>query len=217
VNDMGRRQLILGTAAAGLGVSLGVASSAKALATAPGIDAPAQPFDVFTFDWRKVHFEEMRGKVVLLHFWAGWSPSCLAEMSRIDAYYRAHPGAPLLIFPVRVQDNVENRDFEDYAKQFAFPLVWHFDGRGYGPIKDAVPTSYVIDADGVLRYARAGAFTTQGLEQVVTPLLTHSGPVTIAPTYAAAVRDDEGIETMPPPVVTNSQVKIGPNETGKGF
>jgi hypothetical protein len=117
---------------------------------------------------------------------------------------------------VRVQDNVEPREFEGYAQEFAMPFVWHFDGRGYGPIGGAVPTTYVIDTAGVLRYARAGAFTDQGLEQVVTPLLTHSGPVTPAPTYKANIRDDEGIQVLPP-VVTNSNEKIGPNETGKGF
>ena len=137
----------------------------------PTVGQAAPPFDVFTFDWKKIHFGELRGQVVVLNFWASWCAPCRIELPTLDAYARRHGGAPLRIFAVRSDDNQPNQAFIDLSKRLAFPLVWHLDGGGYGPIQGKVPTNYVIDAGGVLRYAEPGAFTDGLLETVVTPLL----------------------------------------------
>jgi cytochrome c biogenesis protein CcmG, thiol:disulfide interchange protein DsbE len=165
-----RREFIL---AAGAACVAGGARGAQ-------LNGPAAPFDVFTADWRKIRYADMAGKVIVLHYWASWNPASMAELPRLDAYARRHAGAPLLILSARADDNAVNQTFGDPARGLALTSVLHFDGRGYGPIANTVPTSYVIDAAGVLRYARAGAFTTEGLEQVVTPLLSNSQPVMAA-------------------------------------
>jgi cytochrome c biogenesis protein CcmG/thiol:disulfide interchange protein DsbE len=172
--QIGRRALIVG---AGLASIAAVPPMAVV-----GQSAPA--FDVFTFDWKKVHFKELQGRVVLLNFWASWCAPCRVELPEIDAYARRHAGAPLSIFAVRSDDEAPNSFFIDLAKRLAFPLVWHLDGNGYGAINGAVPTNYVIDRQGVVRYAKPGAFSVEGLEQVVTPLLTAAaGTVTTAADY----------------------------------
>ena len=139
---------------------------------APAVGDASPPFDVFTFDWKKIHYTELRGQVVLLNFWASWCGPCLLELPRLDAYFRRHSGAPLRFFAVRSDDAKPNQAFLTLSKVLAFPLVWHLDGgRGYGPIGGAVPSNFVIDSEGVVRYAAAGAFTDEALEQVITPLL----------------------------------------------
>ena len=45
-----------------------------------------------------------------------------------------------------------------------------FSGSAY-PELDAVPTSYVIDRKGIVRYAKAGAFNEQEFDQLILPLL----------------------------------------------
>lgn len=46
----------------------------------------------------------------------------------------------------------------------------------YQPIGNAVPTNYVIDRTGIVRYAQAGAFDLDTLNRVVIPLLNESAP-----------------------------------------
>jgi cytochrome c biogenesis protein CcmG, thiol:disulfide interchange protein DsbE len=52
----------------------------------------------------------------------------------------------------------------------AIPMAREFKG-GYGP-PTAVPTNFVIDRDGILRYAKAGAFALDDLNEILIPLLT---------------------------------------------
>jgi len=55
-------------------------------------------------------------------------------------------------------------------------MVRKIKGGGYGLVKGAVPTNYVIDKAGVVRVADAGAFNARTLETVVTPLLNEAAP-----------------------------------------
>jgi peroxiredoxin len=149
----------------------------------PKIGQPSPPFDVFTFDWKKIHYQELGGQVVLLNFWASWCTPCLNELPRLDAYFRKHTGAPLRIFAVRSDDAKPNQAFIKLSKVLAFPLVWHLDGgAGFGPIGGAVPSNFVIDSAGILRYAAAGAFEEGSLEQVITPLLDAAARARVAST-----------------------------------
>ena len=171
--DIGRRGLIL---AAGAACVAGKTAG-------PVVGAPSPPFDVFTFDWKKIHFQELRGQVVLLNFWASWCAPCREELPRLDLYFRRHANAPLRFFAVRSDDGAPNEAFIKLSKILAFPLVWHLDGgSGYGPIGGAVPSNFVIDSTGIVRYAAAGAFTAEGLEQVITPLLAAATPPPGTPT-----------------------------------
>jgi cytochrome c biogenesis protein CcmG, thiol:disulfide interchange protein DsbE len=161
MQDIGRRALIVGAAIAC------VAGKAPIK-----VGDPAPPFDAFTFDWKKVHFKDLKGQVVLLNFWASWCAPCRVELPTLDAYYRKHANDGLRIFAVRADDNAPNGSFNAMSKMLSFPLVWHLDaGAGYAPIGGELPSNYVIDAQGVIRYAQAGAFDEASLEQVVTPLL----------------------------------------------
>ena len=163
---IGRRALVVGAASACV---------AGGKTATPKVGDPSPPFDVFTFEFKKIHFAELRGKVVLLNFWASWCGPCKLELPRLDAYYRRHAGAPFRIFAVRAEDAAPNPAFNQLSKVLSFPLVWKLDGGpGYAPIDGALPTNFVIDAAGVLRYAEKGAFTNEGLEQVITPLLNEA-------------------------------------------
>jgi cytochrome c biogenesis protein CcmG/thiol:disulfide interchange protein DsbE len=166
--DLGRRAVLGGAAA--VCVAGKPAPSAK-------VDEPAPPFSVFTYEFKKVQFQEMRGQVIMLNYWATWCAPCREELPMLDAYYRQHAGQGLRIYAVKSEaDNRTNQELLPLSKSLAFPLVWHLNGKGYGEIGGALPTNYVIDRAGVLRYARAGAFTLSALEQVVTPILKEPTP-----------------------------------------
>jgi cytochrome c biogenesis protein CcmG, thiol:disulfide interchange protein DsbE len=149
-------------------------------AWAADIGKPASEFTIATFDNQKVLSAELRGKVVVLNYWATWCTPCKAEMIAFDRYMRNHPGTDLKIYAIATENSVPPRYLEPLSKALSFPLARKLSGRGYGVMK-AVPTSYVIDRAGVVRYAEAGAFDDRSFEAVVGPLLAEKEPQAAAP------------------------------------
>lgn len=163
----------------GLGLTiLALAGSAQAKVKV-GETAPA--FVVTTFDGQKVSSEELRGKVVIMNYWATWCAPCRVELPEMDTYARRHRSAPLAIYAVTIHNTVPKAKLQPLAKVLSFPLIAKLKGRGYGTIGGAVPTNYVIDKAGVIRHAESGAFNTASLNKVISPLLDEPAPTTAAP------------------------------------
>lgn len=140
------------------------------------LDRPAPPFSVVTFDGRTVSLDQLRGQVVLLNYWATWCAPCRVELPVLATYFRKHAARGLQMFAIKDDsDSRPDRDLAPLSRIVPF-LAKRLNGRGYGSIDGAVPSNYVIDRDGVLRYARPGAFTAGDLDAVVTPLLDAQAP-----------------------------------------
>lgn len=169
--SIARRSVLAGSA-------LALTFSGQAQAAKVGQVAP--PFSILTFDFKKVTSPELRGQVIVLNFWATWCAPCRKELPELSAYFQKYAGQGLKMFAVKDGDERPNQDLVPLSKALNFPLVWHLTGRGYGAIGDAFPSNYVIDRAGILRYAQAGAFDAQSLEEIVTPLLKEPGPPDVA-------------------------------------
>jgi len=61
------------------------------------------------------------------------------------------------------------------AAVLSYPLALRVSGGAY-PILGGVPTSYVIDRSGVVRYAKANAFDEQDFDALILPLLREPAP-----------------------------------------
>ncbi len=172
---IGRRTLIAGAGAACL--------AARTPQVKAGDAAP--PFTLLTFQFKKIASTELTGQVIMLNYWATWCAPCRHELPALDAYYRRHARDGLKIFAVKSEaDQRPNQDLLGLAKVVSFPLIWSLKGKGYGDIGGALPSNYVIDRSGVVRYAQAGAFDAESLEAIVTPLLKEAAPA--APAAASA-------------------------------
>jgi hypothetical protein len=90
-------------------------------------------------------------------------------MPLLDAYYRKFTSKGIQIFAVATEDSLTPYQLRPVAKLLSFPLVKHFKGE-YGQIK-YLPTNFVIDRKGVLRYAESGGFTLDGINATLGPLL----------------------------------------------
>ena len=163
--------LIVGFLAAGLRLDPREVPSPLVGKPAPAFDLPVlqQPEKRFDSAARRFAPSNMRGKVWLLNVWASWCVSCRDE----------HPVLVELskrgVIPV-LGLNYKDKSDEAAAwlKQFGNPYelsAMDADGRigiDYGVY--GVPETYLIDAEGVIRYKQIGPLTMAILEQKLLPL-----------------------------------------------
>ena len=141
--------------------------------SAPKIGMAAPEFTLTTFAKRKVRLSELRGKVVVVNYWATWCAPCKAEMPMMHDYFRANQGRGLEMFGVTTEDSVPPFYLKKLSAALSYPLSAKING-GYGAIGNAVPSTYVIDRKGVVRVAKAGVFTAATFKATLDPLLAEA-------------------------------------------
>ncbi len=159
-----------------------VCATAPAAARSPVVGQPAPPFEVTTFDGQKINLADLRGDVVVLNFWATWCGPCRRELPLLEGYESMRKDVGLRVLAVSWDESASIFAL----KRFAGALKMTFARGIRGPYRPTtgIPTNYVIDRAGVLRYAKAGAFDLDGLNELLVPLLNE--PVPPPPTSIAA-------------------------------
>ena len=104
-----------------------------------------------------VSFEDFRGKVVFLNFWATWCPPCIAEMPDIHRLYEATAAHPDIEFVmISLDDDFSKATAFADRKDFRFPLY-----RLASPLTPAfqsnsIPTTFLLDKRGRIISRKAG-------------------------------------------------------------
>ena len=141
-------------------------------ATVTEENRPAPAWSVQATDGRALGSEQFRGKVVLVNYWATWCPYCLKEMPVIEEFWQDHRARGFEVLAVSVDDPPEK--VAQYMKDhgYAFPAA-PMDPSVYAAFgrADSIPTSFVIDAEGVIRHKIDGQVHYPRLEKLVLPLL----------------------------------------------
>ena len=163
-----RRAILFATAIA-------IAASTAAAARTPKVGEPAPPATITTYDGQKISLAELKGQVVVLNFWATWCVPCRAELPLLNAAARQKADNGLRVFAIATEDSVPPQYLKQLAANLSFPLVRRMRGA-YDVIGNAVPTNYVIDRAGIVRYAQAGAFTTESMNATLIPILREPPP-----------------------------------------
>ena len=88
-------------------------------------------------------------------------------------YFRKNQARGLEMFGVTTQDSVPPYRLKKVSAVLSYPLAARINGN-YGAIGNAVPSTYIIDRKGVVRVARAGAFTATEFKSAVDPLLAEA-------------------------------------------
>ena len=110
----------------------------------------------------------LRGRVVMVNFWASWCVPCRKELPLLNGYYRAHRAEGLVIIGVAADASEDGRD-RWLSPTIAFPQAARVGGPDYR--LPAIPMNYVIGRDGKVAYAKSGAFDRAKLDAVVGLLL----------------------------------------------
>lgn len=121
-----------------------------------------------------VRLAALKGKVVMVDFWASWCGPCRDEMPVLERLYRKYRSNGLIV--VGVNQDRDDSNVRDFLRHIhvSFPVVRDADhrvARRYQPGK--MPSSYVIDRHGIVRYVNEGfsARDAKFLEREVRSLL----------------------------------------------
>lgn len=99
---------------------------------------------------QSVALQSLRGKVVLLHFWATWCVACRHEMPRIEKLWQDYEGKDFVLLGVNVdQGSASNvgKFIDSYALSFVSLLDPDSTVRNSYGVR-ALPTTYIIGKDG---------------------------------------------------------------------
>lgn len=106
---------------------------------------------------------DYRGKVVILNWYASWCGPCAAEIPDFEQLYR-ESGGEIVVFGINLQESREKAAGMLASLGATYPAV--LDSRGEVARHyrvSGMPTTYIIDADGIVRAFTAGQVTRQAL------------------------------------------------------
>ena len=155
-------------------LALGVGAVLTIGASAPKVGMVAPPFELTLIDGSKVSLEQLRGQVVVLNFWATWCGPCKAELPLLDKYYDMQKSHGLRVFTIATEDSLPLYQLKKLFAVMKIPSAKRI--KGNYPVLEGVPTNYVIDRSGHIRYAKASAFDLDDLNREIVPLLNEPVP-----------------------------------------
>lgn len=165
--------LLLASLTAGLLLATACSGEEEPVEATP--DAPpvveAPDFTLQRPDGTTVTLSDLRGKAVLLNFWATWCGPCRAEMPHIQAVYDdpAWQARGLEILAVNVGESAAKVSGFMKDTGFSFPVL--VDSSQKVPQTynvRAIPTTYFIDENGIMVAVKMGAFVSmEDLEQAL--------------------------------------------------
>lgn len=148
------------------------AAGALAQALKPGDAAPE--LSLATLDGKPISLAALRGKVVLIDFWASWCAPCKEEMPFLEGLYKRMRSRGLVVMGVSVDSERDNaKDFIAKMK-VSFPIVHdgkHAIADRFKPPR--MPTSYLLDRQGKVRFVYEGyrKDDAREIEQAIEKLL----------------------------------------------
>ena len=121
-----------------------------------GMIAPA--FEVQMFDGSTVKLADLKGKVVLLNFWATWCPPCRAELARVEKdIIEKFKGQPFVFLPVSRGEKRETVEAFREKMGYTFPMGLDTDQSVYSKYAVTyIPRNFLIDKNGKVVKASVG-------------------------------------------------------------
>ncbi len=140
---------------------------------APEIDKPAPALVLTALDGANFDLAKLRGKVVLVNYWATWCAPCRKEMPKLDAFYRHYHPQGLEVIGISIDFDRDLGKARKAAQTVSYPtaLAKSISDDGFG-IPKGVPITWIIDADGKVR-DRLIDVRDELLDGIVVPLLPH--------------------------------------------
>lgn len=137
------------------------------------------PIELKTAEGRPLALADLRGKLVVVNFWASWCEPCIEEMPSMERLRQRLAGEPFEILAVNFQEGMPRVRAFLAKVPVTFPVVRDTDGAVARSWKVRIfPSSFVIDPHGAIRYAVVGIldWSAPEIEKTLRALLHPSGP-----------------------------------------
>ena len=128
----------------------------------------APDFQLQSLDGQTVSLGNLRGKPVLINFWATWCPPCRSEMPYMQEIYEEWSDKGLVVLAINTGESSSKvRGFLE-SHGFSFPVLLDADllvALRYDVVrynKLYIPTTFFIDRDGIIQEKVIGAFPSKG-------------------------------------------------------
>jgi peroxiredoxin len=138
-------------------LSAGVATAEPALLDSVA-DRPAAPeFDLQGPDGARYRLSDMRGKSLIVNFWATWCPPCRAEMPSMQRAWEKTKDQDIVVLGINVGEDKATIDAFTEQVPVDFPLPMDVDSKVVQswPVR-GLPTTFVVDPRGRLVYRATG-------------------------------------------------------------
>lgn len=112
------------------------------------------PFELMDRQGRQIKSDSYRGRVTLVNFWATWCPPCVEEVPSLNRLAKRYHGQPFDVVSIDFRELAET--VAEFTQKIAvdFPILLDGDGEASLAWKVfSLPSSFIVDAQGRLRYS----------------------------------------------------------------
>jgi peroxiredoxin len=126
-------------------------------AAAKAAQHPAPDFTLKSRTGDNLKLSEMRGKVILINFWASWCGPCRQEMPVLDKLYRHYRPLDFTVLGVNVEQNSDKAKSLLKEVPISFPILFDNENK-VSKLYDVkgMPSTVLVDRDGNIRYVHIG-------------------------------------------------------------
>ena len=148
-------------------IRLGASGNQKAAK----VGEPAPDFVLATPTGQTMQLANLRGRPVLLNFWATWCPPCKIEMPDLEAIHQKYADRGLAVVAVDQQEAPAAVQAYFNEMGLSFPTVIDSTGEIFNLYRAvALPMSYFVDSDGIVRIHHRGLMTREQMENYVAQM-----------------------------------------------
>ena len=161
-----KRVLLLAVYLLALGCLTEGKAQAKETLVKVGDDVPE--FVVEMFDGKKIDIKDLKGKVVLINFWATWCPPCQEQLKRVQKEIIDHfKGKDFVFLAVSREETREQVAKFRERNGYTFPMGLDPDRKIYSKFATAtIPRNFVIDKKGKIVAIEIG-YTKESFAELI--------------------------------------------------
>ncbi len=119
----------------------------------------APDFTLGTLQGEQLKLSDLRGKIIVVNFWATWCPPCRAETPALETSYRLYKELDVVILGVNLTDQDSLKDVESFVEEFSLTYPILLDRNGAIALLyqlNGLPTTFFVDRKGVIRTVVVG-------------------------------------------------------------
>lgn len=113
----------------------------------------APDFNLYNLDSQEIGLSDLKGKPIIINFWATWCPPCKAEMPAFEKAFQEYQATDLQIIAINATDQDSQINVSQFIQQHGITFPIPLDPTGSASrdyLIHSLPTTYFIDENGVI-------------------------------------------------------------------